>query len=93
VMARTALVYFLNPKMIDDAWKYFREVQTRDTKYTPFIKDDPPAIWLNAKTMEEYRPKLRPFYFDETKYDNYLQQLGIKYPTLTKTSADAGSGH
>lgn len=92
VMARTALVYYLNPKMLDDAWKYFRDVQTKDTKYTPFIgKDDPPATWLNRKIMEEYKPKLQPFYFDETKYDNYLQQLGIKYPTLTRTSTDGAN--
>jgi aminobenzoyl-glutamate utilization protein B len=22
------------------------------------------------------------YYYDETKFDTYLQQLGIKYPTL-----------
>jgi aminobenzoyl-glutamate utilization protein B len=83
VLARTALEMFLNPRIIDDGWRYFREVQTRDTQYTPFItRDDPPPIWLNTAIMAEYRPLLEPFYFDETRYDNYLQQLGIEYPTL-----------
>jgi aminobenzoyl-glutamate utilization protein B len=32
--------------------------------------------------MEEFRPKLQPFYYDETKYATYLEQLGVQYPTL-----------
>jgi aminobenzoyl-glutamate utilization protein B len=83
VMARTALEFFLTPKLVEDAWKYFREVQTRETKYTPFIgPNDPPATWLNTSIMAEFKPKLQPFYYDETKYGTYLEQLGIKYPTL-----------
>jgi aminobenzoyl-glutamate utilization protein B len=83
VMARTALEFFLTPKLIEDSWKYFREVQTRDTKYTPFIgPSDPPAIWLNTDIMREFKPKLQPFYYDETKFGTYLEQLGTKYPTV-----------
>jgi aminobenzoyl-glutamate utilization protein B len=83
VMARTALEYFLTPALVQDSWKYFREVQTKTTKYTPFIDaDDPPAIWLNTETMRQFKPLLQKFYYDETKYDTYLQQLGIKYPTI-----------
>ncbi len=93
VMARTALEFFMTPKLVEDAWKYFREVQTKDTKYAPFIAaDDPPAIWLNEKTMAEFRDRLRPFYYDETKYDTYLEQLGITYPTL-RTETAAGTSH
>lgn len=83
VVARTVLDLMLTPSHLTEAWKYFREVQTKDTKYIPFISaDDPPAIWLNRRTMDEYRPQLRRFYYDETRYDTYLQQLGITYPTL-----------
>jgi aminobenzoyl-glutamate utilization protein B len=32
--------------------------------------------------MKQYRPELEQFYFDETKYDSYLEQLNIQYPTL-----------
>ncbi len=64
---------------------YFRDVQTKDTKYTPFITaNDPPATWLNAEIMAEFRPKLETFYYDETRYDTYLEQLGITYPTLER---------
>ena len=96
VMARTALEFFLTPKLVDDAWSYFREVQTKDVQYTPFItENDPPATWLNARIMEEYAPKLRPYYYDETRYDTYLEQLGIQYPTVraeTASSAAAEGG-
>jgi aminobenzoyl-glutamate utilization protein B len=31
--------------------------------------------------MERYRPEMRRFYYDPSKYDTYLEQLGIQYPT------------
>ena len=31
-----------------------------------------------------YRPLLKRFYYDETRFDTYLEQLGIVYPTLTR---------
>jgi aminobenzoyl-glutamate utilization protein B len=85
VMARTALEMFLTPKIVEDAWTYFRDVQTKETKYTPFIdSDDPPAVWLNTEIMREFKPKLQPFYYDETKFNTYLEQLGIRYPTVRR---------
>ena len=88
VLARATLELFMTPKLIEDAWTYFREVQTKDVKYTPFITaNDPPAIWLNRETMETYRPQLRQYYYDETRFDTYLEQLGITYPTLRRTEA------
>ena len=32
--------------------------------------------------MEKYRPEMKKYYYDPSKYDNYLDQLGIKYPTV-----------
>jgi aminobenzoyl-glutamate utilization protein B len=62
---------------------YFRSVQTKETKYQSFLRPgDKPAVWLNQKIMEEYRPRMKPMYYDPTKYDTYLDQLGIKYPTV-----------
>jgi len=88
VLARATLELFMTPKLIEDAWTYFREVQTKEIKYTPFITaNDPPAIWLNRETMERYRPELRKYYYDETRFDTYLEQLGITYPTLRRTEA------
>ena len=35
-------------------------------------------------SVEEFRPKLEKFYYDEKKYGSYLEQLGIKYPVVRK---------
>jgi aminobenzoyl-glutamate utilization protein B len=83
VQALTLLDMFLTPKVIADAWDYFRNVQTKDRKYTPFIRPvDQPAIWLNAEIMAKYRDEMKKYYYDPTKYRTYLEQLGIRYPTV-----------
>ena len=83
VQALTLLDMFLTPKVIADAWDYFNNVQTKDRKYTPFIRPvDQPAIWLNAEIMARYRDEMRKYYYDPTKFKTYLEQLGIKYPTV-----------
>jgi aminobenzoyl-glutamate utilization protein B len=83
VQAMTMLDILTRPELVTQAWDYFRNVQTKDTKYQSFLRpDDQPAIWLNTKTMEEYRPKMKSLYYDSSKFDTYLDQLGIKYPAL-----------
>ena len=83
VMAMTTLELFLRPELVEQAWQYFREEQTKEMTYTPLIsEDDRPAIDLNVDIMARYRPELSKYYYDETKYDTYLEQLGVKYPTL-----------
>lgn len=83
VQALTLLDLFVKPQIVADAWDYFRNVQTKDEKYTPFIgPNDHPAIWLNAEIMAKYRPEMRKYYYDPSKFKTYLEQLGIKYPTV-----------
>jgi aminobenzoyl-glutamate utilization protein B len=83
--AMTMLDLLLDPKLVADAWEYFRNVQTKDVKYQPLMNpDDTPAIELNAGIMEKYRPAMRKLYYDPTKYRSYLEQLGVTYPTLRK---------
>ena len=83
VMARTTLELLMNPTLVDDAWAYFTDVQTKDQKYISFLTaDDPAPTYLNTEIMDTFRPELEKYYFDETKYDTYLEQLGITYPTL-----------
>jgi aminobenzoyl-glutamate utilization protein B len=83
VMAATLLDLFARPQLITDAWKYFNEVQTKDRKYISFLKaDDKPAVHLNQEILDQYRERMRPYYYDSTKYKTYLEQLGIKYPTV-----------
>ena len=67
------------------AWDYFRTVQTKDQKYEPLLRaQDKPAIELNKAMMERYRPQMRKYYYDPTRYKTYLEQLGIAYPTVKK---------
>ncbi len=83
VQAMTMLDILLHPELVDQAWDYFRNVQTKTVKYQSFIRpDDKPAVWLNKKIMDEYRPRMKALYYDPSKYDTYLEQLGIKYPTV-----------
>jgi aminobenzoyl-glutamate utilization protein B len=83
VQAMTMLDILLHPELVEKAWDYFKNVQTKDVKYKSFLRpDDRPAILLNQKIMEEYRPRMKALYYDPSKYDTYLEQLGIKYPTV-----------
>ena len=85
VQAMTILDFLLKPELVEEAWKYFNEVQTAETEYKPMLSvDDKPAIYFNEDIMKQYKPLLEQFYFDETKYDTYLEQLGISYPTIKK---------
>lgn len=86
VSGMTMLDILLTPKIVTDAWTYFRDVQTAQTKYKSFLgPDDKPATWLNADKMARFRDEMKKFYFDPTKYGTYLEQLGIKYPTVKAT--------
>ena len=86
VQALTMLDILLHPEVVDKAWDYFKNVQTKDQKYKSFVRDgDVPAIWLNKGIMEKYRPQMKTMYYDSSKYDTYLEQLGIKYPTVRDT--------
>jgi aminobenzoyl-glutamate utilization protein B len=83
VQAMTVLDIMMRPEIVTQAWDYFKNVQTKNTKYTPLIRpQDKPAIHLNKAIMDRYRPEMRKYYFDSTKYKTYLEQLGIKYPTV-----------
>jgi aminobenzoyl-glutamate utilization protein B len=85
VQAMTMLDILLQPKVVADAWDYFNTVQTKTVKYRSFFAPtDKPPIWLNAGIMAKYRPEMRKYYYDPTKYGSYLEQLGITYPTVRK---------
>jgi aminobenzoyl-glutamate utilization protein B len=88
VMALTMVDLVTKPALVQEAWDYFRQEQTKDEKYQPLIgPEDKPVITLNRKTMVEYREQLRAFYYNPEKYDTYLEQLGITYPTVRGATA------
>ncbi len=83
VQVMTALDVLLTPSLVAEAWKYFREVQTKEQKYVPLMAEyDQPAVEMNRERMEKFRPEMRKYYFDSSKHKTYLEQLGIKYPTV-----------
>lgn len=88
VVAATMLDLLQEETLREEAWRYFREEQTANETYVPFISDeDEPAIEKNVEIMDAYKEKLRPFYYDPDKYDTYLEQLGVDYPQLEDPDA------
>ena len=83
VQALTLLDLLLRPELVDEAWAYFNDVQGEEQVYVPFISEtDQPAIFLNKEIMDRYRPLMEPYYYDATRFDTYLEQLDIEYPTV-----------
>jgi aminobenzoyl-glutamate utilization protein B len=88
VIAATMLDLLQEPQLREAAWTYFRDEQTANETYQPFIgPDDPPAIEKNAEIMERFKGDLSKFYYDPSRYDTYLEQLGIDYPELRTAPA------
>jgi aminobenzoyl-glutamate utilization protein B len=86
VSAMTMLDLLLSPSIVTASWDYFNKTQTATIKYKSFLgPDDKPAIWLNADKMARFRDEMKKFYYDPAKYGSYLEQLGIKYPTVKGT--------
>jgi aminobenzoyl-glutamate utilization protein B len=83
VQAMTVLDIVTRPEIVTRAKEYFTNVQTKSRTYTPLLREqDRPATWLNEEIMARYRPEMKKYYFDSTKYKTYLEQLGIDYPTI-----------
>ena len=89
VVAMTILDLLMKPELIEQAWTYFREEQGMEIDYVPMVRpEDVPAVYLNTEIMDEFRSQLEPFYYDETKYGSYLEQLGIQYQTIKEIKTD-----
>jgi aminobenzoyl-glutamate utilization protein B len=83
-MAMTMVDLLMRPDLITAAKSYF-DVQLKNNKVLQLLADtDQPQVQLNRETMERFRPQMRKFYYDANKYETYLDQLGVKFPTLTK---------
>lgn len=92
VIAATMIDLLQDPDLVDSAWTYYREEQTANETYVPFISDDdPPAIEKNVEIMAKYRDALREYYYDPSRYETYLEQLGVDYPVLKKSDDEQES--
>ena len=77
----TVLDLLTDPTLIPEAKDYFENVQLNGTSYAPVLTAaDQPAIDLNSEIMEQMRPQMREYYYDPSRYDSFLEQLGIDYP-------------
>ncbi len=91
VVALTAITAMADPKLVEDAWAYHREVTTKEYTWESLIPPETePPVHLNADKMKAYRPLIEPFIYDETRFDTYLEQLGVVYPTLSRPQGDVG---
>jgi aminobenzoyl-glutamate utilization protein B len=81
VIAATLIDLMEDAALLDSAKAYFRDEQSKEETYVPFITaEDPPAIEKNSAIMGEFKEALRPFYYDPSRFDTYLDQLGVEYP-------------
>ncbi len=82
-LAMLAIELFADPKVLDDAQRYHRDVQTKDLQWQSLIPEGtPPPTFLNAEKMQRFRPLLEPLRYDPSRYDTYLEQLGVVYPIV-----------
>ena len=85
VIATTMIDLLTRPELIHEAKSYFTDVQLKNNKVLPLLGEmDVPQIQINRDTMERFRPQMRAYYYDAAKYDTYLDQLGVKFPTMTR---------
>ncbi len=82
VQALTALDLLLSPDSVKQARDYFAE-QTQKTKYTPLMGPrDQPAVTINREKALRFVAPVKRFHYDPRRYPSYLDQLGIRYPTV-----------
>ena len=88
VVAMTALDLLTRPDLVAQARDYFVNVQQKNEKYIPFISaQDKPQVQINKETMATYRPEMSKYYYDPTRYETYMDQLGIRFPVLQRQAA------
>lgn len=88
VIAMTAIDLLTDAQLLDDAWRHFREVQTAEYQWVSLIpRGTPPPTHLNRERMERFRPELEALKYDPTRFETYLDQLGIEYPMVPDRTA------
>jgi aminobenzoyl-glutamate utilization protein B len=92
VVAMTAIDVLADPELVGEAWRYHREVQTKDYQWESLIPEGTePPIFLNEDKMKLYRPQLEELIYDPSRYNTYLEQLGVTYPTVAPDTSTGGT--
>jgi aminobenzoyl-glutamate utilization protein B len=80
--AMTALDLLLKPELLQAAGAYFGE-QTKATRWQSLVPEGTQApAHLNKEKMARFRPELNKLRYDPSRHKTYMEQLGIKYPTV-----------
>jgi aminobenzoyl-glutamate utilization protein B len=83
VIAMTAIDLFTDQALLQEAKRYHSEVQLADYQWESLIPEGTePPTFLNEDRMKTFRPLLEPLRYDPARYDTYLEQLGVVYPTI-----------
>jgi aminobenzoyl-glutamate utilization protein B len=88
VMTKMALDPFSSFKDLEESQKkkYNRilnqYIQSLGDKGVEQLKEEFDQLVMEDILTEKFKPELSKYYYDPTKYKTYLEQLGIKYPTL-----------
>ena len=92
-VAMTVLDLMTTPETIAQARDFFQNTQIKEQKYVSMLgPDDQPAIHLNDELMTRMRPLMEKFYYNPSKFDTYLDQLGISYPSGTMKTPSQTQG-
>ncbi|MBI5086043.1 MAG: peptidase dimerization domain-containing protein, partial [Acidobacteria bacterium] len=80
--AMTALDLLTKPELLAAAKAYFA-TQTKETKWQSLVPSgQTPPVHLNKEKMERVLPQLEKLRYDPTRFSTYLEQLGVRYPTV-----------
>lgn len=79
----TVLDLLTDPSLIVRAKDYFVNIQKAPSTYDPLLSaEDMPAIELNSKIVRRVKESMEPYNCDPTRYDSYLEHLGIEHPGI-----------
>ncbi|MFN8581976.1 MAG: hypothetical protein U0163_13520 [Gemmatimonadaceae bacterium] len=73
-----------------EAWTYFNDVQTKTMIQVVPWSNDGLSTWLNADIMGEYRPEMRKYYYDPSKYKSYWNSSDLSMPREADRSVGVG---
>jgi len=83
VIAMTAMDLLTDSELLEEARRYFVEVQTKEIQWTSLIPEGTtPPVYLNEDKMKEYRTQLEALRYNPSRYETYLEQLRVTYPTV-----------
>jgi aminobenzoyl-glutamate utilization protein B len=85
VIAMTTIDLMLDAELLAEAKRWFDEETTKEYRWESLIPlDTPPPTHLNEERMARYRPQLERLRYDPARYGTYLEQLGVRWPTLSR---------